>query len=92
AGVSATDTQGEELNYNFRLTPWANSDNRSFQQTLSGLDDYNTDGTRAVKLGVNYNFASFGVPGLSAGMGGNYATHVRSDAQKASYDGSMYSV
>ncbi len=92
AGVSATDTQGEELNYNFRLTPWANSDNRSFQQTLSGLDDYNTDGTRAVKLGVNYNFASFGVPGLSAGMGGNYATHVRSDAQKAIYDGSMYSV
>ncbi|EJT0552381.1 OprD family outer membrane porin [Vibrio vulnificus] len=91
AGVSSTDTGGQELSYNFRLTPWANSDNRNFQQTTSGLDDYNADGTKAVKLAVNYNFASWDLPELTAGIGGNYGTNVRSSLTKKEYDGSMYS-
>ncbi len=91
SGVSSTDTKGQELNYNFRLTPWANSDNRNFQQTTSQIDDYNTDGTKAVKLAVNYNFADWGVPGLTAGLGGNYGTNVRSSKTEKEYDGTMYS-
>lgn len=90
-GLSSTDTDGQELKYNFRLTPWANSDNRSFQQTTSQLDDYNTDGTRAAKLAVNYNFADWGLPELTAGVGGNYATNVRSDKDAAEYNGTMRS-
>lgn len=91
AGVSTTDTKGQELDYNFRLTPWANSDNRNFLQAHSALDDYITDGTKAIKLGVNYNFAEWGLPGLSAGVGGNYGTNVRSDRDEKLYDGSMHS-
>jgi len=51
---------------------------RNFQQTTSGLDDYNADGTKAVKLAVNYNF-------------GNYGTNVRSSLTEKEYDGSMHS-
>ncbi|WP_070971102.1 OprD family outer membrane porin [Vibrio sonorensis] len=91
AGLSDTDTGGQELNYNFRLTPWANSDNRHFQQTTSGLDDYNTDGTRAFKLGMKYNFASWELPELTVGVGGNYGTNVRSDKKEREYDGEMHS-
>lgn len=91
AGVSSTDTDGQELNYNFRLTPWANSDNRNFQQTTSQLDDYNTDGTRAVKLALNYNFADWDLPELTAGIGGNYGTNVRSSKTEKEYNGTMRS-
>ncbi|BCL71872.1 hypothetical protein TUMSATVNIG1_38390 [Vibrio nigripulchritudo] len=92
AGLSATDTKGQEGTYNFRLTPWANSDNRNFQQTTSQLEDYNVDGTRAVKLAMNYNFADFGVPGLTAGVGANYGTNVMSDFAKKEYDATMKSL
>lgn len=91
AGVSSTDTDGQELNYNFRLTPWANSDNRSFQQAKSQLDSYNTDGTRAIKLALNYNFADWGLPELTAGIGGNYGTNVRSSKTEKEYNGTMNS-
>ncbi|POF54633.1 OprD family outer membrane porin, partial [Vibrio vulnificus] len=77
--------------YNFRLTPWANSDNRNFQQTTSGLEDYSVDGTKAVKLALNYNFASWNLPELTAGIGGNYGTNVRSSLTEKEYDGSMHS-
>jgi len=89
AGASATDTKGQETAYNFRLTPWANSDNRNFQQTTSQNEDYNVDGTKALKLAVNYNFADWGVPGLTAGIGGNYGTNVLSNDKK--YDATMKS-
>ncbi|MBD1557746.1 OprD family porin [Vibrio sp. S9_S30] len=92
AGFSATDTKGQEVGYNFRLTPWANSDNRNFQQTASQLEDYNVDGTKAAKLAVNYNFADFGVAGLTAGLGANYGTHVRSSKTEKEYDGTMHSL
>lgn len=92
AGLSATDTKGQEVGYNFRLTPWANSDNRNFQQTTSQLEDYNVDGTKAAKLAVNYNFADFGVAGLTAGLGANYGTNVRSSKIEKEYDGTMHSL
>ena len=82
--------------YNFRLTPWANSDNRNFMQATSQIEDYNPDGTKAVKLGVDYNFASWGVPGLSVGLSGNYGWDVITDKNKKAddrtYDGTMYSI
>ncbi|WP_087018451.1 OprD family outer membrane porin [Thaumasiovibrio subtropicus] len=93
-GVSTTDTQGQASAYNFRLTPWANSDNRNFMQTTSQLEDYNVDGTRAFKLTMNYNFAEFGLPGLSAGIGGSYGNNVfsgRDGNGDAKYDGKMHS-
>lgn len=91
AGLSDTDTRGQELTYNFRLTPWANSDNRNFMQSTSQLEDYNVDGARAAKLAVNYNFADWGLPELTASVGGNYATNVRSSKDAEEYDGSMTS-
>lgn len=91
AGLSSTDTQGQAVGYNFRLTPWANSDNRHFQQTATQLEDYNIDGTRAVKLAMNYNFESWGLPELTAGVGGAIGENVRSSAIDEVYDGSMHS-
>ncbi|GAL06160.1 N-acetylglucosamine-regulated outer membrane porin [Photobacterium aphoticum] len=94
-GYSQTDAP-DTASYNFRLTPWANSDNRNFMQATSQIEDYNPDGTKAVKLGVDYNFASWGVPGLSVGLSGNYGWDVVTDTSKKgderTYDGTMYSI
>lgn len=95
AAYSQTDAPDTSA-YNFRLTPWANSDNRNFMQTTSQIEDYNADGTKAVKLGVDYNFASWGIPELSVGLSGNYGwdvvtnTAITGDAR--TYDGTMYSI
>ncbi|WP_337992953.1 OprD family outer membrane porin [Enterovibrio qingdaonensis] len=82
--------------YNFRLTPWANSDNRNFMQATSQIEDYNPDGTKAIKLGMDYNFASWGIPELSIGLSGNYGWDVISDksakGDARTYDGTMYSI
>ncbi|MGF1766996.1 OprD family porin [Enterovibrio makurazakiensis] len=92
---SQTDAP-DTASYNFRLTPWANSDNRNFMQTTSQIEDYNPDGTKAVKLSVDYNFASWGIPGLSMGLGGNYGWDVVTDTSvtgdERTYDGTMYSI
>lgn len=81
--------------YNFRLTPWANSDKRDFQQTLSSLEDYNVAGAKAVKVGIKYNMLDFGLPNLTLGTSANYAWHVVSDVSKVkeqrTYDGTMQS-
>ena len=91
AGLSKIDTDGQAKTYNFRLTPWANSDNRSYQKAKSQVDDYTADGTQAVKLGVDYKFTSWGLPGLTAGISGNYGTNIISDMEKKEYDGTAHS-
>ncbi|WP_283130500.1 OprD family outer membrane porin [Enterovibrio norvegicus] len=92
---SQTDAP-DTSSYNFRLTPWANSDNRNFMQTTSQIEDYNPDGTKAIKLGVDFNFKSWGIPELSIGLGGNYGWDVVSDTgvtgDARTYDGTMYSI
>lgn len=81
--------------YNFRLTPWANSDKRDFQQTLSFLEDYNVAGAKAIKVGFKYNMLDFGLPNLTLGTSANHAWHVVSDVlkvkDKRTYDGTMQS-
>lgn len=82
--------------YNFRLTPWANSDKRDYQTTLSQLEDYNVSGARALRAGISYNFASFNLPELTLGSAGTYGWHVVSDKNKRGserqYHGKMYSL
>lgn len=86
----------QTADYNFRLTPWANSDKRDYQATLSQLEDYNASGTKALRLGVNHNFADNNLPELSLGLAGTYGWHVVSDTSKINaartYDGKMRSL
>ncbi|OHX12227.1 hypothetical protein BI347_00970 [Chromobacterium sphagni] len=58
---------------NFRMTPYGNSDNRNFIQTWGQDDDFVWDGMKVIKLGVSYDFAKAGVPGLTMGVSGNYS-------------------
>lgn len=92
---SQTDAP-DTSSYNFRLTPWANSDNRNFMQATSQLEDYNPDGTKAIKIGFDHNFAGWGIPELSVGLSGNYGWDVVSDTSvkgaARTYDGTMYSI
>lgn len=94
-GYSQTDAP-DAKDYNFRLTHFANSDHRNFLQTKSQLEDYTADGTKAIKSGVDYNFASWGIPELSAGISANYGWNIVTDAgadkSVRTYDGTMYSV
>ena len=82
--------------YNFRLTPWANSDKRDYQPTLSQLEDFNVSGARAVRLGVSYNFADFQLPELTLASAVTYGWHVVTDVSKTrgerQYDGKMTSM
>jgi hypothetical protein len=56
---------------NFRLTPWANSDNRNQIQTWGQLDDFVWDGTRVIKASASYQIGPYiGVPGLAVGVSG----------------------
>jgi hypothetical protein len=58
---------------NFRLTPWANSDNRNQIQTWGQLDDFVWDGTRVLKAGASYQIGPYvGMPGLAVGISGIY--------------------
>lgn len=92
---SQTDAP-DTSSYNFRLTPWANSDNRNFMLTTSQIEDYNADGTKAVKMGVDYNFASWGIPELNVALGGNYGwdavTNTAIVGAGRTYEGTMYSI
>ncbi len=86
----------QTADYNFRLTPWANSDKRDYQATLSQLEDYNASGTHAVRLGVTHNFADYNLPEFTMGLAGTYGWHVVSDTSKINsqrdYDGKMRSL
>ena len=56
---------------NFRLTPWANSDNRNQIQTWGQLDDFVWDGTKVLKVAASYQIGSYvGMPGLAVGISG----------------------
>ena len=56
---------------NFRLTPWANSDNRNQIQTWGQLDDFVWDGARVIKASASYQIGPYiGVPGLAVGVSG----------------------
>lgn len=83
----------QTADYNFRLTPWANSDKRDWQATLSQLEDFNASGTHALRLGVSHNFKSMNLPELTIGLAGTYGWHVVSNTAKINsdrdYDGKM---
>ncbi len=55
--------------YQFRLTAWANSDNRNFIQTWGQLDDYVWDGQNVFKAAARYDLGNVlpCLPGLSVG-------------------------
>ncbi|RDK05378.1 OprD family outer membrane porin [Cupriavidus lacunae] len=56
---------------NFRLTPWANSDNRNQIQTWGQLDDFVWDGTRVLKLAGSWQVGPYlGLPGLALSASG----------------------
>lgn len=86
----------QTADYNFRLTPWANSDKRDYQATLSQLEDYNASGTQALRLGVTHNFADYNLPEFTMGLAGTYGWHVVTDTAKINaartYDGKMRSL
>ena len=76
-GVAATHAP-DSGEMNFRLTPWANSDNRNFIQTLGQLDDYVWDGQKVVKIGLIYDLSKIlQISGLSAGMSTNFSVGLR---------------
>lgn len=83
----------QTADYNFRLTPWANSDKRDWQATLSQLEDFNASGTHAVRLGVSHNFKQMNLPELTIGLAGTYGWHVVTNTSKINsereYDGKM---
>jgi hypothetical protein len=60
---------------NFRMTAWANSDNRNFIQTWAQLDDFVWHNESVVKLGADYPIGKLisVLPGLSAGLSYNEA-------------------
>jgi hypothetical protein len=67
-GLTHAPDSGE---MNFRLTPWANSDNRNQIQTWGQLDDFVWDGTRVIKASATYQIGPYiGVPGLAVGVSG----------------------
>jgi hypothetical protein len=67
-GVTHAPDSGE---MNFRLTPWANSDNRNQIQTWGQLDDFVWDGTRVLKAAASYQIGPYvGMPGLAVGISG----------------------
>lgn len=67
-GVTHAPDSGE---LNFRLTPWANSDNRNQIQTWGQLDDFVWDGTKVLKAAASYQIGSYvGMPGLAVGISG----------------------
>jgi hypothetical protein len=67
-GVTHAPDSGE---LNFRLTPWANSDNRNQIQTWGQLDDFVWDGTKVLKVAASYQIGSYvGMPGLAVGISG----------------------
>ncbi|EBS7636789.1 OprD family porin [Salmonella enterica] len=68
--------------YNFRLTPYANSDKREYQPTLALLEDFNVSGAHAIRAAVSYNFAGYNFPELTVGTGATYARHVVSDTSQ----------
>lgn len=86
----------QTADYNFRLTPWANSDKRDWQATLSQLEDFNASGTHAVRIGVSHNFKQMNLPELTIGLAGTYGWHVVSNTAKINgdreYDGKMRAV
>lgn len=77
AGIAATHAP-DSGEMNFRLTPWANSDNRNYIQTLGQLDDYVWNGQKVLKLGLNYDLSNvLQLPGLFAGMSTNLSAGLR---------------
>ncbi|MDL2264205.1 OprD family porin [Synergistaceae bacterium OttesenSCG-928-I11] len=79
-GYGQTDAE-DSKEMQFRLTPWANSDNRNFIQTWAQLDDFVWDGTRVVKIGATYDLSQKffpRMPGLRIGASFNYGWGIES--------------
>lgn len=63
---------------NFRMTAWANSDNRNFIQTWAQLDDFVWDGQKVVEVGIGHEIGKLiGMPGLSLSGHINYGWNMR---------------
>ncbi|SFH86099.1 outer membrane porin, OprD family [Collimonas sp. OK307] len=74
----ATTRAPDSGEMNFRLTAWANSDNRNYIQTWGQLDDFVWHGQKVVKLGLNYDLSdALQFPGLSAGISTNLSVGLR---------------
>ncbi|MFL9994856.1 OprD family outer membrane porin [Paraburkholderia sediminicola] len=74
-GMTHAPDSGE---MNFRLTPWANSDNRNQIQTWGQLDDFVWDGTRVLKAAASLQVGSYvGMPGLALGVSGIHGWAIR---------------
>ncbi len=67
----------------FRLTPWANSDNRNFIQTWGQLDDFVWDGEKVVKFSAALDLSEYIVDGLSFGAAFLYGWDINDPARQA---------
>ncbi|WP_211471150.1 OprD family outer membrane porin [Collimonas humicola] len=77
AGFAATHAPDSD-EMNFRLTAWANSDNRNYIQTWGQLDDFVWNGQKVLKLSMSYDLSkAFQLPGLSAGVSTNLSAGLR---------------
>ncbi|EBB0765521.1 porin, partial [Salmonella enterica] len=68
--------------YNFRLTPWANSDKRDYQPTNSELGDSNAAGAKVIHLGETYNLKELNLENIDVGFSTTYGWHIVSDTNK----------
>lgn len=68
---------------NFRMTAWANSDNRNFIQTWAQLDDFVWDGQQVIEVGIGHEIGKLiGLPGLSLSGHINYGWDMRVPGQE----------
>lgn len=79
-GYGQTDAD-DSKEMQFRLTPWANSDNRNFIQTWAQLDDFVWNGEKVIKISATYDLSDRifpGMPGLRLGVSFNYGWDIES--------------
>ncbi|MDR0934235.1 MAG: OprD family porin [Burkholderiaceae bacterium] len=68
---------------NFRMTAWANSDNRNFIQTWAQLDDFVWDGQKVIEIGMAHEVGRLiGLPGFSLSGHINYGWNMRVPGEK----------
>ena len=76
-GYGQTDAD-DSREMQFRLTPWANSDNRNFIQTWGQLDDFVWNGEKVVKISATLDLSEMLFPGLRVGAAFLYGWNIRS--------------
>ncbi|MCL1887056.1 MAG: OprD family porin [Betaproteobacteria bacterium] len=69
---------------NFRMTAWANSDNRNFIQTWLQLDDFVWNGQKVIQAGIGHEIGKLiGLPGFSLSGRFNYGWNMRVPGREA---------